>query len=67
MSAMQSEVHQAFRKMNVPEQEALDAAAALSRRDADVGALKADTLVVKALLAVNTALLLAVVTKLFVH
>ena len=40
---------------------------ALSRRDLDATALKADMPVVKALLGVNTALLLAVFAKLFLH
>ena len=39
MSSMQSEVFEAFRTLNVPEKEAMAAATALSRRDADVASL----------------------------
>jgi hypothetical protein len=51
-------VYRAFRKINVPEQEAMDAA---------VAGLKSDMIVVKSLLGVNMAMLLAVFVKLFVH
>jgi len=39
---MQAEVFQAFRMINVPEKEALAAAEALSRRDAEITILKTD-------------------------
>ena len=67
MSTMQGEVLRAFRKLNIPEADAIEAAEALSRRDVDVTALKADMPVVKALLGVNTALLLALFAKEFLH
>jgi hypothetical protein len=58
MSSIQGEVYRAFRKINVPEQEAMDAA---------VSGLKSDMIVVKSLLGVNMAMLLAVFVKLFIH
>lgn len=64
MSTIQGEVLRAFRKLNIPEADAIEA---LSRRDVDVTALKSDLLVVKALLGVNTALLLALFAKEFLH
>lgn len=42
MSSMQSEVVEAFRAIDVPEDKALKAATALSRRDEDVSSLKRD-------------------------
>ena len=46
ISAMQSEVYEAFRDMGAAEDKALKAAAALAKRDDDVGALKTDMAVV---------------------
>ena len=43
MSTMQSEVYEALRAIDIPEDKALKAASALSRRDEDVAALRADT------------------------
>ena len=67
MSSIQGEVYRAFRTINVPEKEAMDAAEALSRRDEDVSAIKGELLLHRWMLGVNTALLLAVFVKLFVH
>ena len=67
MSSMQSEVYTAFRTLNIPEQEALAAAAALSRRDNDVSSLRGEMRAMQALLGVNTAMLVALLLKLFVH
>ncbi len=39
---METEVFEAFRSVGAPEDKAMQAAAALSRRDADVGELKRD-------------------------
>ncbi len=64
---MQAEVYAAFRTLNVPEKEALAAAEALSRRDNDVTSLKGDMRAVQALLGVNTAMLVALLLKLFAH
>jgi hypothetical protein len=67
MSNMQAEVFEAFRAIDIPEDKALKAATALSRRDDDVTSIKADVLLMKWMLGVNLALLIAVAVKLFVH
>jgi len=64
---MQAEVFEAFRAIDIPEDKALKAATALSRRDDDVTSIKADVLLMKWMLGVNLALLIAVAVKLFVH
>jgi len=48
MSTVQSEVFHAFRSIGVEETTALQAAAALNRRDEDVGALKSDVGAIRA-------------------
>lgn len=67
MSAMQSEVFEAFRSMDVPEDKALKAAQSLSRRDNDVSVLKADMVMVKWMLGFVLAFQVANFVKLFVH
>jgi len=67
MSAMQSEVFEAFRSMDLPEDKALKAAQALSRRDNDVSVLKADMVMVKWMLGFVLAFQVANFVKLFVH
>ena len=47
MSNMQAEVYAAFRAIDVPEDKAVKAAEALSRRDDDVAALKSDVALLK--------------------
>ena len=47
MSNMQSEVFEAFRAISVPEEKALKAATALSKRDEEVASIKTDTVVLK--------------------
>jgi hypothetical protein len=47
MTVMQSEVFEAFRAIDVPEDKALKAATALSKRDDDVASLKADMTLLK--------------------
>lgn len=42
MSTMQTEVFEALRAIDIPEDKALKAAAALSRREEDVAALRSD-------------------------
>jgi hypothetical protein len=44
---MQTEVFEAFRAIDIPEDKALKAAAALSKRDDDVTSLKTDTAILK--------------------
>ena len=47
MSALQSEVYEAFRAIDIPEDKALKAAAALSKRADDVPSFKAELNVIK--------------------
>jgi hypothetical protein len=47
MTNMQAEVYEAFRSIDVPEDKALKAASALSKRDDEVTAIKTDTTVLK--------------------
>lgn len=56
MSNVKSEVFEAFRSISVPEAEALKAAAALSRRDADVEDLKSDMRLLKWMVGTTIAL-----------
>ena len=44
---MQRQVFEAFRAIDIPEDKALKAAAALSKRDDDVASLKTDTSILK--------------------
>ncbi len=48
MSTMQSEVYEALRAIDIPEEKAVKAAAALSHRDEDVALLRADTGLIQA-------------------
>ena len=47
MSVMQSEVFEAFRAIDVPEEKAMKAATALSRRDDDVISIKSELMLIK--------------------
>ena len=47
MSNTHAEVFEAFRAIDIPEDKALKAATALSKRDDDVATLKADTALLK--------------------
>jgi hypothetical protein len=47
MANMQSEVFEAFRSIDIPEEKALKAAGALAKRDDDVIAMKSDMLLLK--------------------
>ena len=67
MSNMQSEVFEAFRAIDVPEDKALKAATALGRRDDDVTSIKADVLLMKWMLGFVLAFQIAIAIKLFVH
>ncbi|GAC1341566.1 MAG: hypothetical protein NVSMB18_13920 [Acetobacteraceae bacterium] len=44
---METEVFEAFRSIGAPEDKAMQAAAALSRRDSDVGELRRDMLLLR--------------------
>jgi hypothetical protein len=67
MSAMRSEVFEAFRAIDIPEDKALKAAAALGRRDDDVVSIKTDIVLIKGLMALLAALQVAIFVKLFIH
>ncbi len=64
---MQGEVYQAFRSINVPEDKAIQAASALSKRDDDVGSLKRDMAVLKWMVGTLYPLVLAILVKAFIH
>lgn len=67
MSTMQGEVYQAFRAIDIPEDKALRAAEALSRRDDDVLSIKRDMAVLKWMVGTLYPLVLAILVKLFIH
>lgn len=67
MTTMQSEVYEAFRSIDVPEDKAVKAAAALSKRDDDVGTLKSDMNLMKWMLGFVLAFQIGIFVKLFVH
>jgi hypothetical protein len=62
---MQSEVFQAFRSIEIPEDKAIAAASALAKRDDEVTALKSDRLVVKWMLGVVLAFQVAIIFTIF--
>jgi len=67
MSALQSEVFEAFRAIDIPEDKALKAATALSKRDDDVASIKSELLLMKWMLGFVLAFQIAIAVKLFVH
>ncbi len=66
MSILHSEVFEAFRAINVPEEKALKAAEALNKRDDDVTVLKSDMVVLKWMLGFVLAFQIAIFVKLFI-
>jgi hypothetical protein len=64
---MQTEVFEAFRAIDIPEDKALKAAAALSKRDVDVASLKTDTSILKWMMGFVLAFQAAIFAKLFLH
>jgi hypothetical protein len=64
---MQAEVFEAFRAIDIPEDKALKAATALSKRDDDVASIKSDVLLMKWMLGVVLAFQVAIAVRLFVH
>jgi hypothetical protein len=64
---MQTEVFEAFRAIDIPEDKALKAAAALSKRDDDVPSLKTDTAILKWMMGFVLAFQVAISGKLFLH
>jgi hypothetical protein len=67
MTVMQTEVFEAFRAIDIPEDKALKAAAALSKRDDDVASLKTDTAILKWMMGFMLAFQAAIFAKLFFH
>ncbi|UEM05142.1 hypothetical protein JL101_006810 [Skermanella rosea] len=67
MTTMQSEVYEAFRSIDVPEDKAVKAAAALSKRDDDVGTLKSDMNLLKWMMGFVLAFQIGIFVKLFIH
>jgi hypothetical protein len=67
MSNLQAEVFEAFRAIDVPEDKALKAATALSRRDDDVTSIKADVLLMKWMIGFVLAFQVVIAVKLFIH
>ena len=67
MSSLQSEVFEACRAIDIPEDKALKTATALSRRDDDVLSLKRDMAVLKWMIGTLYPLVLAILVKLFIH
>ena len=66
MSTIQAEVFEAFRAIDIPEDKAMKAAQALSRRDEDVSSLKSDMQLMKWMLGFVLAFQVAIFAKLFI-
>ncbi len=64
---MQTEVFEAFRAIDIPEDKALKAAAARSKRDDDVASLKTDTSIFKWMMGFVLVFQVAIFAKLFLH
>ena len=64
---MQTEVFEAFRAIDIPEDKALKAAAALSKRGDDEALLKTDTSILKWMMGFVLAFQVAIFAKLFLH
>lgn len=62
---MQSEAFEAFHAIDIPEDKALKAAAALGKRDDDVGALKSELPVIKWMMGFVLAFQAAIFVKLY--
>ncbi len=67
MTQMQSEVSEAFRSIDVPEDKALKAAAALSKRDDDVTSVRSELTVIKWMMGFVLAFQVAIFVKLFLR
>lgn len=67
MTTLQSEVFEAFRAIDIPEEKAMKAATALSKRDEDVSSLKSDMALMKWMLGFVLAFQVAIAVKLFTH
>lgn len=58
---------EAFRAIDIPEDEALKAATALSKRDDEVSSIKGELLVIKWMMGFVLAFKVAIFAKLFMH
>ncbi len=67
MSAMQSEILEAFRAIDIPEDKALKAATALSKRDDDVTSIKGEFLILRWMMGFVLAFQIAIFVKMFMH
>jgi hypothetical protein len=65
MSVVQSEVFEAFRAIDVPEDKAMKAATALSRRDDDVTSIKSELMLIKWMMGFVLAFQIGIFAKLF--
>ena len=64
---MQSEVFEAFRAIDIPEDKVMKAATALSKRDDDVVSVKGELLLIKWMMGFVLAFQVAIFAKLFMH
>lgn len=62
---MQSEVFEAFRAIDVPEEKAMKAATALSKRDDDVTLIKSELMLIKWMMGFVLAFQVGIFAKLF--
>ena len=67
MATVQREVFEAFRAIDIPEDKALRAAGALSKRDDDVSTLKSDMALMKWMMGFVLAFQVGIFVKLFIH
>jgi hypothetical protein len=67
MSAVRSEVFEAFHEISITEEKALKAASSLSQRDNGVETLKHDVSVMKWMMRTVLAFQVAIFIKLFIH
>jgi hypothetical protein len=67
VTVLQSEVYEAFRAIDIPEDKATKAATVLSHRDDAVSSLKGEILVIKWMMGFVLAMQVAVFAKVFIH
>ena len=67
MSVIHREVFENFRAINIPEDKALKAAAALGKRDDDVSVVKSELLLIKWMMGFVLAFQVAIFARLFFH
>jgi hypothetical protein len=67
MTTVQSEVFEALRSIDMPEDKAMRAAGVLSKRDEDVYSIKSELLVIKSMMGFVLAFQVAIFAKMFVH